>query len=547
MPYRSMAEAKKAGAKTELHGARLSLPQINAIAAVADRLKAEDKVDSPYAVAIAAFQKSHKIEAGKWVEKKPKKAELSAEEELLVSGIFKAVDPEAGLAAWYEFENPPGTRTVKDVELLEEGVHVDKHHHVLVVTEEKLKAIPGVYRELAAVGFRPPVRLTHDPDHPLASGFPSLGWPINPRAWYDEAAGKWKVSSDFAGVPNKFADIMEAGGYDRCSAGLYEDVKVGDFTAPLAIDHVAVLGVVHPAVTGLKGISGIHKLYENEMAARNGVSVSAAYLFEDGGLKPEGMKGGATMPEQLTQEQLATYGVKSEAELKEKLEKGATAETVSATQAVELEKARGAMLLATAEGFLGKNAEKIPPALHDDFRVVHMALGERTGPVEFARPGTDGTTETVKKDGLAALTKIVAHFGKAIELQEEPAPEGGTDQTHETEAEKAARLKAEKAAEDKKKEEGGDEDEEKEGKTDKPVELSRGGVATRTKMAVEQGKLARIIEDRESKKGKPVDRGISMSMAAVELARAGYGTDAYVPPEGLEEEPKKDEKKDEGK
>jgi len=538
MPYKSLAEAKEAGAKTELDGARLSLTQINAIAAVADRLKSQDKVDSPYAVAISAFKKSHKVEGGKWVERNPEK-ELSAEEESLTSFIYGEVKncectmlpTRAGEPL--EFTDPPGTRTVKNVELLEEGVHVDRHHRVLVVDERKIKAIPEAYRELARVGFRPPVRLTHDPAHPLAAGFPSLGWPINPRAWYDEEAKKWKLSSDFAGVPNVFADIMEAGGYDRVSSGLHEDVKVGDFTAPLAIDHVAVLGVVHPAIAGLKGISGIHKLYENEMAARDGVSVSAAYLFEDGGLKPEGMKGGATMPE-LTPEQLASYGVTSEAELKEKLAKGATAETERAAQTIELEKARTTMRLATAEGFIGKNAEKIPPALHDDFRVVHMGLGERTGPVEFARPGTDGTIENISKDGLAALTRIVGHFGKAIELTEEPAPEGGTDTTHETEAEKATRLKAEadKKAADVKAAEG---DKPEEGKTDEVVELQRGGVATRTAMAVEQKKLATFLMGNDDQ----LDKGTAMSIAAVELARANWGTDAYVAPEGLEKPPEK--------
>jgi len=543
MPYRSRAEAEKAGATVELDGAKLSLPQINAIAAVADRLKSEDKVDSPYAVAISAFKKSHKIEGGKWVEKKPKK-ELSAAEEALAAHIFEGVDLADDERMPFEFDAPAGTRTVKDVELLEEGVHVDRHHRVLVVDEVKIKAIPGAYRELAAVGFRPSVRLTHDPDHPLASGFPSLGWPINPRAWYDENAvggPKWKISSDLAGVPNLFADIMEAGGYDRVSSGLYEDVKVGEFTAPLAIDHVAVLGVSHPAVMGLKGISGIHRLYENEMAARDGVTVSAAYLFEDAGLKPDGEKeGGATMPDQLTPEQLASYGVTSDAELRAKVTKAAEADKIESDSKIELEAARGQIRLAAANGMIAKAAEKIPPALHDDFRVVHMGLAERSAPVEFARPAADGiSTETVKKDPLVALATIVGKLGKAIELQDEKAPEGGKDQEHMTDEEKAAKKVADDAAAAKKaEEEKGDEP--KEGKTDDVVELQRGGIASRTAMAVEQKKLATFLMSKDDS----LDKGTAMSVAAVELGRARFGTDAYVPPEGLEEPKKeKDEKK----
>ena len=547
MPYRSMAAAKEAGAKTELGGAKLSLAQINAIAAVADRLKQEDKVDSPYAVAISAFKKSHKIENGRWVEKKkPEKRELSAAEEELTLYIFEAVDT-GGQAddvdrSASEFVNPPGTRTVKGVEILEEGKHVDKHYHVLDVTEEKIKAIPEMFDRLADRGFRPPVRLTHDPDHPLASGFPSLGWPTRPRPWFDMKSGTWKLSSDFVGVPNVFADIMDAGGYDFVSSGLYEDVKVDDYTAPLAIDHIAVLGVVHPAITGLKGITGIHKLYENEMAARSGVSVKAAYLFEDGGIKPKGEKGGATMPEQLTQEQLASYGVSSETELKEKLATSASVDKIKKDAAIELEAARGQIRLAAADGFIARNAKKIPPALHDDFRVVHMGLAERGATVEFARPSTDGlSTETIKKDPVASLVSIVGKFGTAIELQDEKAPEGGKDQEHLTDEEKAAQKIEDdkKAAAKKAAEEKGDPDNPEEGKTDEVVELSRGGSATRTKMALDQRKLAGIIVERDK-----VDKGVAMSMAAVELARAGYGTDAYTPPDGLEKPPeKKDDKK----
>jgi len=543
MPYRSMKQAEEAGAKTELGGAKLSLAQINAVAAVADRLKSEDKVDSPYAVAIAAFQKSHKIENGRWIEKKPKKVELSAAEEDLAALIYADrvyAANEHGVIEFSEFENPPGTRTVKDVELLEEGVHVDKHHKVLVVDEAKIKAIPEMFDRLAALGFRPPVRLTHDPDHPLASGFPSLGWPTRPRPWYDIKNEKWKLTSDFVGVPNVFADIMEAGGYDFISSGLYQDVKVGDYTAPLAIDHVAVLGVVHPAITGLKGITGIHRLYENEMAARDGVTVSAAYLFEDGGLKPDGEKeGGATMPDQLTPEQLASYGVTSETDLRAKIAKAGEADKIQSDAKIELEAARGQMRLAAANGFIAAAKEKIPPALHDDFRVVHMGLAEHGNAIEFARPSKDGlSAETVKKDPMTALTTIVGKLGKAIELQDENAPEGGKDQEHLTDEEKAAKKIADDAAAAKKKEEGGD-DKPEEGKTDDVVELARGGVASRTLMAVEQKKLSRIIEERDG-----VDRGTAMSIAAVELARAGYGTDAYVPPEGLEEPKKeKDDKK----
>ena len=69
MPYASMESAKKAGAKTMLDDCPLSLTQINKMAEMADAMKAEGKVDNPWAVTISNFKKSHKIENGRWVKK----------------------------------------------------------------------------------------------------------------------------------------------------------------------------------------------------------------------------------------------------------------------------------------------------------------------------------------------------------------------------------------------------------------------------------------------------------------------------------------------
>ncbi len=70
MPYASMEAAKKAGVKTRLDDCPLSLIQINKMAEMADAMKAEGKVDNPWAVAISNFKKTHKIENGKWIQNK---------------------------------------------------------------------------------------------------------------------------------------------------------------------------------------------------------------------------------------------------------------------------------------------------------------------------------------------------------------------------------------------------------------------------------------------------------------------------------------------
>jgi len=294
--------------------------------------------------------------------------------------------------------------------------------------------------------------------------------------------------------------------------------------------------VDHPAVTEIKGISDVHRLYEHSMAEHKGVTVSAAYLFEDGGLVSQSKEGGL-MP--LTPEQLAEFGVRTEGELKAKLgqaDRVEAAEKDSADKTRELEAAHDRIRAGAAEGFIATNREKFPPALDDHFRAVHMGLTRAEGPVEFARPAKDGATQTVKLDPVASLAKIVGSFGKAVELQDEHAPEGGKDQEHMTDEEKeAARLAKEKKAKEDKEAEGDDEPP-VEGKTDEVVELARGGGRIgRSKMARDQSALAAHIVERDG-----VELGTAMGMAAVELARAGYGSDAYVPPAGL----KKD---DEGK
>jgi hypothetical protein len=531
MPYASIAAAKAAGTKTNLKGAELTLAQINGIAAAADAIKKKGSAENPYAVAVAQFQKTHKIEDGKWVKKKAGGTRELEDGERELADLLVAAYEDGGHSDLELESSPPGTRTVPGVTVLKEGVHVDRHRNTLVVTPESLQAIPEGYKRLIQLGFRPPVTLTHDRNHPLASGYPSLGWPDVPRAFIDEADGLWTLESDFLGVPVKFADIMEAGGYDNVSAGLFQNVKVGDFLAPLAIDHVAVLGTSHPAVR-MKGISDIHKLYEHEMANIVGVEVSTAYLFEAGDFVSQDKEGG---PMPLTAEQLAEYGVANEAELKAKLSAAGrveAAEKTAETRKIELEAANTQIRVGAANGFIAMNRDKFPPALDDSMRALHMAVTRDATPVEFERPTKDGSVETVKLDPVASLTAIVAKFGKAIELEEENAPEGGIDQEHMTDEEKkAAKLAAEKAAEKK----DGD-DTKVEGKTDEVVELSSGaGLIGRSMMARDQNTLAKFIADRDG-----INIGIAMGVAAVELERAGYGTDAYIPPDGLEE--KKDTK-----
>lgn len=56
----------------------LTLAQMNKVAEVADALEKEGQVDSPFAVAIAQFKKTHEVRNGSWVMKKRATKETSA-------------------------------------------------------------------------------------------------------------------------------------------------------------------------------------------------------------------------------------------------------------------------------------------------------------------------------------------------------------------------------------------------------------------------------------------------------------------------------------
>lgn len=118
MPWASIEAAKKAGAKTELGGASLSLTQINKMAEMADAMKAEGKVDNPWAVAISNFQKTHKIENGHWVLKESAILNQNIHETISLSEGQILPDEEGGKksykAWWPLLKEGPGNKVAKN-------------------------------------------------------------------------------------------------------------------------------------------------------------------------------------------------------------------------------------------------------------------------------------------------------------------------------------------------------------------------------------------------------------------------------------------------
>lgn len=118
MPYKSIEEAKKAGASTRLDDVPLSLGQINEIARVADALEQEGAVDEPFAVATAQFKKGRTIQDGRWARKK-KVVEMAAgsfennsEKEVEPIPDIEGQDIEIFRAGNY----PQGTYTIDDLD-----------------------------------------------------------------------------------------------------------------------------------------------------------------------------------------------------------------------------------------------------------------------------------------------------------------------------------------------------------------------------------------------------------------------------------------------
>jgi hypothetical protein len=97
MPYKTIEEANV----KELDGCPLSLEQANAIAAMADAMKADGKVENPWAVATAQFKKGHEIKDGAWVKREAEPTGKSSElpEDPYYATIAKSVAPEQKLWA----------------------------------------------------------------------------------------------------------------------------------------------------------------------------------------------------------------------------------------------------------------------------------------------------------------------------------------------------------------------------------------------------------------------------------------------------------------
>lgn len=104
--------------------------------------------------------------------------------------------------------------------------------------------------------FEAPVKLGHDDDQKLlqTDGYPAAGWVKNLRRVGEKLIG------DLVKVPEKVAQLIDAGAYRKRSVELKQDVEIDGTTYPLVLTGLALLGADLPAVEGLKDIT---KLYQS--------------------------------------------------------------------------------------------------------------------------------------------------------------------------------------------------------------------------------------------------------------------------------------------
>lgn len=140
------------------------------------------------------------------------------------------------------------TRDLKGVEILDVGTW-DASTGPFTVTEDDIDAYIANFEAVKDV-LKVPAKLGHDEGQRLLQqdGYPAAGWL---ERLYKVGT---KLVGDFAKVPDKVADLVEAGGYRKTSAEIWHDVTVGAQKFAKLLMGVAFLGEEVPAVTTLDDI-----------------------------------------------------------------------------------------------------------------------------------------------------------------------------------------------------------------------------------------------------------------------------------------------------
>jgi len=208
----------------------VTLEQANLIAQWADRLEEEGEVDSPWAVAIGQFKKSHHVEDGHWVRNEAEGAQMGEVIEL------------AGFS-------PQGR--IVTLQIMRPGTFQDMHGKMVAITAQDLRDYVANF-EAGAAGQELPVFLGHPPPE-IRAGEPAAAW--YKRLYLQTVEGEERLFADL-----ELSDI----GQENLEAKRY---KYFSPTIDLAAKVIRGGGFVNlPAIKGLPAIELSQFLREVSMA-----------------------------------------------------------------------------------------------------------------------------------------------------------------------------------------------------------------------------------------------------------------------------------------
>jgi hypothetical protein len=148
------------------------------------------------------------------------------------------------------------TRDFADVEIMRVGTFKGRGcpPEGCTFTTADLKALARS-AELAGDDFDAPLKLGHNDRQKLLGedGLPAAGWLANLRLAGD------RLVADYKAVPEKVADLIDAGGLRKRSAELTPNFKVAGKTYPWMVTGLALLGEELPAVDSLSDVTALYQ------------------------------------------------------------------------------------------------------------------------------------------------------------------------------------------------------------------------------------------------------------------------------------------------
>ncbi len=144
------------------------------------------------------------------------------------------------------------TRDIKGVEILDEGVW-NASTGTWEVTRDTTERILSNFKSLGELCV-PPLKLGHSDDQALlqADGYPAAGWV---ERLYRKGT---KILADFAKVPEKIAELIDAGAYRKVSVEVWKSSTFDGKKYDDVLMSVALLGNEVPAVSTLSDIVALY-------------------------------------------------------------------------------------------------------------------------------------------------------------------------------------------------------------------------------------------------------------------------------------------------